>query len=97
MAHGAGVKAIGCTLTPFGGASSYSAAREEIRSALNDFIRTSDEFDAVIDFDAAVRDPADPKRYRKEADSPDMLHPGDAGYKLMGEAVNLAIFAPGKK
>ena len=97
MAHGAGVKAIGCTLTPFGGASSYNPAREEIRSALNDFIRTSGEFDAVIDFDAAVRDPADPKRYRKEADSPDMLHPGDAGYKLMGEAINLAIFAPGKK
>jgi lysophospholipase L1-like esterase len=91
MAHGAGVKVIGCTLTPFGGSSAYSDRGEEIRSAANKFIR-SGEFDAVIDFDLAVRDAVDPKRYRKEADSPDLLHPGDAGYKLMGDAVNLSIF-----
>jgi lysophospholipase L1-like esterase len=94
MAHGAGVQVIGCTLTPFGGSSAYSDRGEEIRTAANTFIRTSGEFDAVIDFDAAVRDSADPKRFRKEADSPDLLHPGDAGYKLMGEAINLSIFAP---
>jgi lysophospholipase L1-like esterase len=97
MAHGAGVKVIGCTLTPFGGSSAYSDRGEEIRSAANNFIRTSGEFDAVVDFDAAVRDPADPKRYRAEADSPDLLHPGDAGYKLMGEAVDLGIFVPGAR
>jgi lysophospholipase L1-like esterase len=96
MAHGAGVKVIGCTLTPFGGSSAYSDRGEEIRSAANKFIRSSGEFDAVIDFDAAVRDAADPKRYRKEADSPDLLHPGDAGYRLMGDGVDLAIFR-GKK
>lgn len=95
MARGAGVKVIGCTLTPFGGSSAYSERGEEIRSAANNFIRSSGEFDAVIDFDAAMRDPTDPKRYRKEADSPDLLHPGDAGYKLMGEAVDLSIFGPG--
>ena len=94
MAHGAGVKIAGCTLTPFGGSSAYSDRGEEIRSAANNFIRTSGEFDAVIDFEGAVRDAADPKRYRKEADSPDLLHPGDAGYKLMGQAINLSIFAP---
>ena len=94
MAHGVGVKVAGCTLTPFGGSSAYSDRGEEIRSAANNFIRTSGEFDAVIDFEAAVRDTADPKRYRKEADSPDLLHPGDAGYKLMGQAINLSIFAP---
>ncbi len=92
MAHGAGVKVIGCTLTPFGGSSAYSDRGEEIRSAANQFIRSSGEFDAVIDFEAAVRDAGDPKRFRKEADSPDLLHPGDAGYKLMGEAVDLGIF-----
>jgi lysophospholipase L1-like esterase len=97
MAHGAGVKVIGCTLTPFGGSSAYSDRGEEIRSAANQFIRTSGEFDAVIDFETAVRDSVDPKRYRKEADSPDLLHPGDAGYKLMGEAVDLSIFVPGVK
>ena len=94
MAHGAGVKVAGCTLTPFGGSSAYSDRGEEIRSAANNFIRSSGEFDAVIDFEAAVRDAADPKRYRKEADSPDLLHPGDAGYKLMGQAIDLSIFAP---
>ena len=97
MAHGAGVKVIGCTLTPFGGSSAYSDRGEEIRSAANAFIRSSGEFDAVVDFEAAVRDSADPKRFRKEADSPDLLHPGDAGYKLMGQAVDLSIFVPGVK
>lgn len=93
MAHEAGVKVAGCTLTPFGGSSAYSERGEEIRSAANNFIRSGGEFDAVIDFEATVRDSADPKRYRKEADSPDLLHPGDAGYKLMGQAINLSIFA----
>jgi lysophospholipase L1-like esterase len=93
MAHAAGVKIIGCTLTPFGGSSAYSDRGEEIRTAANAFIR-SGAFDAVIDFDAAVRDAADPKHFRKEADSPDLLHPGDAGYKLMGEAIDLSIFVP---
>jgi lysophospholipase L1-like esterase len=93
MAHGAGVKVAGCTLTPFGGSSAYSDRGEPIRSAANNFIRSSGEFDGVIDIEAAVRDSADPKRYRKEADSPNLLHPGDAGYKLMGEAISLSIFA----
>lgn len=96
MAHSAGVKIIGCTLTPFGGSSAYSDRGEEIRSAANKFIRSSGEFDAVIDFEAAVRDAADPKRFRKEADSPDLLHPGDAGYRMMGEAIDLSIFAAKK-
>jgi lysophospholipase L1-like esterase len=46
----------------------------------------------VIDFDRAVRDPNDPTRFRREADSPDLLHPGDAGYRLMADAIDLAIF-----
>ncbi len=96
MAHEAGVKVIGCTLTPFGGSSAYSDRGEAIRMAANTFIRTSGEFDGVIDFEMAVRDLADPKRYRKEADSPDLLHPGDAGYKLMGEAVDLKLFMSAK-
>jgi lysophospholipase L1-like esterase len=92
MAHEAGVRIIGCTLTPFGGSSAYSDRGEAIREAANKFIRTSGEFDAVIDFEAAVRDSADPQRIRKEADSPDLLHPGDAGYKIMGDSINLKLF-----
>jgi lysophospholipase L1-like esterase len=96
-AHGVGVKVAGCTLTPFAGSSAYSDRGEQIRMAANQFIRGSGEFDAVIDFEAAVRDAGDPKRFRKEANSPDLLHPGDAGYKLMGEAVDPTIFVPGFK
>ena len=54
---------------------------------------TSGQFDAVVDFDAATRDSADPKRFRAEAGSPDMLHPGDPGYKLMADAIDLSIFS----
>ena len=91
-AHLYGVKVIGCTLTPYGGSNVYTEAGEAIRQAANQWIRTSGAFDAVVDFDAATRDPKDPRRFRPEADSPDMLHPGDAGYKLMGEAFDLKIF-----
>lgn len=91
-AHARGVKVIGCTLTPYGGSTPFNEYGESVRSAVNQWIRTSGAFDAVIDFDAAVRDPKDPTRFRAEADSPDMLHPGDAGYKLMGEAIDLTIF-----
>jgi lysophospholipase L1-like esterase len=91
-AHLYGVKVIGCTLTPYGGSSAYTEAGEAIRQAANQWIRTSGAFDAVVDFDAATRDAKEPQRFRLEADSPDMLHPGDAGYKLMGEAFDLKIF-----
>jgi lysophospholipase L1-like esterase len=95
-AHLYGVKAIGCTMTPYGGSTPYSEAGEAIRTAANEWIRTSGAFDAVFDFDAATRDAGDPHRFRAAADSPDLLHPGDAGYRLMADSVNLAVFA-GKK
>jgi len=93
LAHLQGVRVIGCTITPFGGSSVYSDRGEAIREATNDWIRSSGAFDAVVDFDAATRDVSDPHRFRAEADSPDMLHPGDAGYKLMANAFDLAVFA----
>ncbi len=95
-AHTRGVKVIGCTLTPYGGSTPFNEYGESVRSAVNEWIRKSGAFDAVVDFDAATRDPNDPLRFRTEADSPDMLHPGDAGYRLMGEAVDLGIFAKSK-
>lgn len=88
-----GIRVIGCTLTPFGGSPVYTAAGEALRSAVNAWIRSSGDFDAVVDFDAATRDPADPTRFRVEADSPDLLHPGDSGYKLMAEAFDLTLFS----
>ena len=92
-AHLHGVKVAGCTLTPFGGSNAFTDRREAIRTIANNWIRTSKAFDAVIDFDAAVRDPAEVTHFCKEADSPDMLHPGDAGYKLMADAIDLSIFS----
>jgi lysophospholipase L1-like esterase len=92
MAHVQGVQVVGCTLTPFGDSNVYTEGGEAIRQKANDWIRTSGAFDAVVDFDAATRDPAHPARFRTEADSPDMLHPGDAGYKLMAEAFDLSLF-----
>ncbi|HXB69673.1 MAG TPA: SGNH/GDSL hydrolase family protein [Candidatus Acidoferrales bacterium] len=92
-AHLYGVKAIGCTLTPFGGSNVYNQDGEAIRDAANRWIRTGGAFDAVIDFDAATRDASDPKRFSPLADSPDYLHPANPGYKMMADAVNLAIFS----
>lgn len=92
QAHAQGVKVIGCTLTPYYGSRAYSGAGEAIRQAVNTWIRTSHAFDAVVDFDAATRDPKQPNRLRAEADSPDDLHPGDPGYKMMADAIPLTLF-----
>jgi len=92
MAHQRGIKVIGCTMTPFGGSSAFTEPGEAIRSAVNEWIRTSGAFDAVVDFDEVTRDRIDPRRFRAEADSPDLLHPGDGGYRLMANAFNLAMF-----
>ena len=91
-AHAAGLKIFGATLTPFQGSGYYSAAGEAEREAVNHWIRTSGAFNGVIDFDRAVRDPADPLRLLPAYDSGDHLHPDDAGYQAMADAVNLALF-----
>ena len=89
-----GVLVFGGTLTPFQGAGYYSAAGETTRTIINGFIRNSGEFDGVIDFDAAVRDPANPLRLLPAYDNGDALHLNDAGYERMANAVDLALFAP---
>jgi lysophospholipase L1-like esterase len=93
-AHDRGVRVIGGTLTPVKGSGHYSRAAERQRSIVNAWIRTSGQFDAVIDFDAATRDRTDPERFLPRYDSGDHLHPSDAGYRAMADAVNLAIFKP---
>ena len=91
-AHTHGIKAIGCTLTPFEGASYSRENGEAVREAVNTWIRTSGAYDAVVDFEAATRDPNNPKRFRADLDPGDHLHPNDAGYQAMADAVDLSLF-----
>ena len=92
-AHTHGIRVIGCTMTPYEGALRYTEKGEEVRLAVNQWIRTGKAFDAVVDFEAATRDSSNPKRFRAEFDSGDHLHPNDAGYKAMAEAIDLKVFA----
>jgi lysophospholipase L1-like esterase len=91
-AHAKGIAVYGATLTPFEGAGYYSPEKEVVRQAVNNWIRSSDEFDAVIDFDRVTRDPAHPTRFLPAYDSGDHLHPNDLGYQAMGNAVPLELF-----
>jgi lysophospholipase L1-like esterase len=91
-AHTHGIKVIGCTLTPYGGAGYSREAGEAVRQAVNQFIRAGGAFDAFVDFEAATRDPANPARFRTNFDPGDHLHPNDAGYQAMADAVDLSIF-----
>lgn len=91
-AHEHGIRIYGCTLTPYQGSGYYSAVGETTREAVNQWIRTSGEFDAVIDFDKVTRDPANPTRFLAAYDSGDHLHPSDAGYQAMANSVDLKLF-----
>ena len=95
-AHSAGIKIIGATLTPFGNetymAGAWNPQREEVRRAVNGWIRDGGAFDAVADFDQALRDPEHPTQMRPSDDCGDGLHPSDLGYIKMGDAIDLALF-----
>jgi lysophospholipase L1-like esterase len=90
--HEKGINIIGCTITPFEGAAYFSADREVKRKAINDWIRNGKKFDGVIDFEKATRDPEHPDHILPAYDSGDHLHPADAGYKAMGESIDLGLF-----
>lgn len=90
-AHANGIKIIGATLTPFEGAAYYTAEGERKRQAINEWIRTSDEFDGVIDFEKPVQDPANHTRLLPSYTT-DNLHPNDAGYEAMAAAIDLSLF-----
>jgi lysophospholipase L1-like esterase len=95
-AHDRGVKVIGATVLPFGPIPErpgyYSEESAAKREALNQWIRSSREFDGIIDFEAAVRDPKDAKKMLPAFDSGDHLSPNDEGYKAMGNAIDLKLF-----
>ena len=80
------IKVVGATLTPFIGAVYYAPEGDNVRKAFNEWIRTSGEFDAVIDFDKVIDDPANPGHYKAAYDCGDHLHPSDAGYQAMADA-----------
>lgn len=92
-AHQHGIRVFGATLTPYEGADYYSEDGEVTRQAVNRWIRTSGVFDAVFDFDAAVRDPNHPSRFRDDYQSGDHLHPSAAGYKAIAAAVDLSVLS----
>ncbi len=92
-AHEHGLNIFGATITPYDGAGYFSDAGEKVREAVNDWIRSSGVFDGVIDFDKITCDPANPKHLNPAYDSGDHLHPSDAGYKAMGDGIDLALFA----
>jgi lysophospholipase L1-like esterase len=96
-AHARGIAVYGATILPFGGSFYDTPFREGARRLVNEWIRGSGNFDAVIDFDAALRDPAQPARLASAADGGDHLHPNEAGYRMMAAAVDLALFRRGRR
>ncbi len=94
-AHGHGLRVYGATILPFEGFSAYFTPEAETdRRKVNDWIRTSGVFDAVIDFDAVTRSPDVPSRLAPAVDGGDHLHPSAAGYRVMADAIDLSLFAP---
>jgi lysophospholipase L1-like esterase len=96
QAHLRGVRVVGATIAPFEDAlkgtpleGHFSPRKDATRRAVNEWIRGAGVFDAVVDFDRLLRDPDRPSRLRAEFDSGDHLHPGDAGYRAMAQAIDL--------
>jgi lysophospholipase L1-like esterase len=93
--HAQGIRVYGATLLPFGGNTGYddpTGFREMARQTVNQWIRTSRQFDSVIDFDRAVRDPANPRQLLATFDDGDHLHLNPAGYKALADAVPAGLF-----
>ena len=92
----AGITMIGCTLTPFWNETflpgAWNARREAVREAVNSWVREAGAFDAIVDFDHALRDPENALRMLPKYDCGDHLHPSDLGYRTMGDAIDLALF-----
>ncbi|MGX1475024.1 UNVERIFIED_CONTAM: lysophospholipase L1-like esterase [Streptomyces canus] len=89
QAHARGIKVVGATLMPVGRRTTMTEAREGVRQTINAEIRSGRVYDAVVDFDKALRDPYDPRRLRAMYDSGDRLHPNDDGYERMADTFDL--------
>ncbi|VXB05732.1 SGNH/GDSL hydrolase family protein [Massilia sp. 9I] len=88
-AHARGIPVLGATLPPMAGFVYYTAAREAVRQSTNSWLRSANEFDALIDWDMVLRDPSSPTRIHPDYNSRDWLHPNDAGYQALAAAVPL--------
>lgn len=93
QAHQHGIFVFGATLTPYLGSGYYSPEGDAVRQQLNRWIRTSHVFDGVIDFDRATLDPKHPQQYLPQYDSGDHIHPNDAGYQAMAQAIDSRPFS----
>lgn len=91
-AHAHNIRVYGATITPFGGSFYDNPDTQEVWTKVNEWIRSSGKFDAVIDFAATTRDPKNPSHLLAADDSGDHLHPGSAGYKSMGDSIDLKLF-----
>jgi lysophospholipase L1-like esterase len=91
-AHEKGIKVLGATIAPYGGAAYYSPEGEAQREIINRWIRTSGTFDGVLDFDAVLRDPQDATRIAAPLQAGDHLHGSDAGYAAVARSIDLALF-----
>ncbi len=91
-AHANGLTILGATMTPYNGSQYFSTEGEKIRQAVSQWIRDSGEFDAVIDFDAVLRDPNQPSQVAEGLHSGDFLHGSDAGYQRIADSIDLGIF-----
>ena len=91
-ARAAGIRVYGATMLPFGGSNYDTADRQAAWAQVNEWIRSSGRFDAIIDLDAAMRDPANPLRLLPAADTGDHLHPNETGHQMMADAVDLMLF-----
>ena len=92
QAHQHNILVFGATLTPYEGCSWYSPGGEALREGINQWIRTSHIFDGIIDFDRATRDPQHPLQLRPQYNSGDYVHPNDAGYQALADAIDLNLF-----
>jgi lysophospholipase L1-like esterase len=92
QAHQHGIRIFAATLTPYQGCVCFTSEGEAVRDGLNHWIRTSSLLDGYVDFDKATRDPQHPLQYLPQYDSGDHVHPSDAGYQVMANAIDLGLF-----
>jgi lysophospholipase L1-like esterase len=93
QAHESSIRVYGATITPFGGSFYYSSETEAVRQAVNEWIRNSGKFDAVIDMDKVTRNPEKPTHLKQTADCGDHLHLNPTGYQMLADAVDLTLFS----
>ena len=92
QAHAAGIKIYGATLLPIGNSTKYSVDNEATRQAVNEWIRTPGNFDAVLDFEAVIKDPATNPLRIKSSWTGDYVHPNAAGYSVLGNSISTSLF-----